>query len=87
MSKYLITTSETYRINNESEVARFIDEAKNCPTFELKKYNCEYKEQKAKGEVIDSWYRVTLVKSFNDEKEAYDEIEITYAKEPFNADF
>lgn len=81
MSKYLVNVSETYRINSETEVARFIDAAKNDNTYELKKYNCEYKEQKSKGEVIDSWYKVTLVKAFNEEKEPTDIIEIKYERE------
>lgn len=79
--KYLITVSETYRIDTKEEVSAFIEEAKNCSDFELKKYNCEYKEKKSKGEIIDSWYRVTLIKLFNDEKEPDSIIKINYEVE------
>lgn len=81
MAKYLVNVSETYRINSEEEVTNFINSAKADESYELKKYNCEYKEQKAKGEVIDSWYRVTLVKAFNEEKDPYDTIEVKYERE------
>lgn len=81
MQKYLITTTETWRVNRESDVATFIEEAKESTDFELKKYTSEYKEAKAKGEVIDSWYKVTLVKSFNSEKEPETQIEVTYEVE------
>lgn len=65
--KYLINTTETYRVDNESEAQTLIEEAKAAGT--LNKYSCVYKERKQKGEVIDSWYRVTLTKVFTDEKE------------------
>ena len=37
--------------------------------YEVSKYSSELKERKIKGEVADSWYRVTIVKTYNDEKE------------------
>ncbi len=67
--KYLIQVSETYRVDNEKEVMQMIDEAKQNPKFLLSKHSSQYKERKQKGEVIDSWYKVTLVKNFTDEKE------------------
>jgi hypothetical protein len=76
MSKYLITTSETYRVDSEEEVNILLEEAKTS-----NKYDCQYKEKKIKGEVLDSWYKVTLVKNFNDEKEPSSTIEISYGLE------
>jgi phosphate starvation-inducible PhoH-like protein len=35
----------------------------------------------AKGEVIDEWYHVTLVKSFNDEKEPGEVVNVIYEVE------
>lgn len=67
--KYLITTSEQYRVDSEEAATALIEEAKNERGFALIKYNCEHKERKQKGEVIDSYQRVTLVKHFTDEKE------------------
>lgn len=67
--KYLVNVTEIYRVDSESEVESLIAEAKADDNFTLVKYNREYKEKKSKGEVVDSWYKVTLVKNFTDEKD------------------
>lgn len=67
MSKFLIKSTEVYRIDSESEANNFIDQQKK--KYEVSKYSSELKERKIKGEVADSWYRVTIVKTYNDEKE------------------
>lgn len=69
MSKYLISTVETYRIDTESEVKEFIEEAKHNPSFQLKKYVSEYKEKSKGGEIIDEYFKVSLTKGFNDIQE------------------
>ena len=83
MSKYLIMTSEVYRVGSEKEAENAINEAKKDNRFELakytavkknrnftlSKYSSEYKCSKAKGEVVDEWYRVILTKEFTSEKE------------------
>ena len=48
MSKYLITTTEIYRVDDEIEVQNLIEEAKHDPMYTLIKYNREYKEKKSK---------------------------------------
>lgn len=78
MNKYLITATEVYRVSTQSEVDSIIEKAKNDDSFQLVKYNCEYKERKAKGEIIDDWYKLTLIKSFNDEKDPERYVEVTY---------
>lgn len=72
MSKYLIRSTEVYRIDSESEANKFIDLQKK--KYEVSKYSSELKERKIKGEVADSWYRVTIVKTYNDEKEPIDSL-------------
>lgn len=67
MSKFLIRSTEVYRIDSESEANNFIDQQKK--KYEVSKYSSELKERKIKGEIADSWYRVTIVKTYNDEKE------------------
>lgn len=67
MSKFLIRSTEVYRIDSESEANNFIDQQKK--KYEVSKYSSELKERKIKGEVADSWYRVTIIKTYNDEKE------------------
>lgn len=78
MAKYLINTIETYRIDNEAEVEEILEEAKSNKKYELTKYNCSQKEIKAKGEIIDSYYKLSLTKSFTSEKEPDRQVNITY---------
>lgn len=81
MTKYLISTTETYRIDNEADVEKFIAEAKESSDYELKKYVSEYKDVKSKGDVVDSWFRVTLTKAFNAEKEPETQVSVSYEVE------
>lgn len=74
--KYLISTVETYRVDTEHEANSIIEEAKE--TGDLTKYSCVYKERKQKGEIIDSWYKVTLTKTFTDEKEPERNVNVFY---------
>ena len=69
MSKYLISVTETYRVDTEAEEAVLIDEAKKDNKYDLKKYTSQKKERKQKGEVVDEWHQVVLTKIFDDEKE------------------
>ncbi len=77
MSKYLVTTTEVYRIDSEAEVEAFIAEAKKA-NYELKKYTSEYKEVKSKKQIVDSYFKVTLTKGFNDEKEPASQVDVKY---------
>lgn len=76
--KYLLKTVETYRVATEEEAKRLIEDAKKDRNFTLVKYLSEMREQKAKGEVVDSWYRVTLTKGFTDEKEPDATVTVSY---------
>ena len=76
--KYLLETTENYRVNNEGEAKKLIEEAKEDGHYILKKYTSQYKERKQKGEVVDAWYKVTLVKEFTDEKEPEGTTEVVY---------
>ena len=69
MAKYLVRRVETFRVDSESEAKEFIEEQRRDPSYTLTKYASEYKERKEKGEVTDSWMRVTLTKDYNLEKE------------------
>jgi hypothetical protein len=81
MSKFLISTVETYRVDSESEVASMIETAKKDNKFILSKYQSEKKEVKAKGEVVDEYFKVQLTKIFNDIKEPDCTVDIVYNKE------
>lgn len=78
MAKYLITTTETYRVDSEEAVEAILEEARNDDTYILTKYSSTYKERKEKGDVVDYWYRLTLTKVFTEEKEPDRDIKVTY---------
>lgn len=84
MSKYLIETTELYRCDDENEAKAVIEEAKRTST--VVKYDCVYKERKSKGEVIDSWYRVKIVKAWDNEKEPMGGYSVSYGSDasPWN---
>ena len=79
--KYLVSVVETYRVDNETEAAAAIEEAKKDSTYTLSKYTSEHKEVKAKGEIVDEYYKVTLTKLFNNIKEPENNVEIVYEVE------
>jgi hypothetical protein len=76
--KYLLETTENYRVGTEAEAKELIESARNDNHYILKKYSRQYKERKQKGEVVDSWYKVTLTKYFTNEKEPEGTTEIVY---------
>ena len=79
--KYLIKTVETYRVANEAEAKQLIESAKSDHSYTLSKYSSEYKCSKAKGEIVDEWYRVILTKDFCNEKEPDTTASVVYTVE------
>ena len=78
MAKYLITTTETYRVDSEEAVEAILEDAKNDSNYTLVKYSSTYKEKKEKGDIVDYWYRLTLTKAFTEEKDPDRDVQITY---------
>lgn len=78
---YLIRTTESYRLDSEEAAKAFIAEQRENHNYEVIKYSSELRQTKQKGEIVDEWYRVTLVKVFNSEKEPDTEVTIDYSKE------
>lgn len=78
MAKHLISVTEVYRVDSEEEAARVINEAKEDSKYSLSKYSSVHKERKKQGEIVDEWYRLTLTKVFDDEKEPVSEVSIDY---------
>lgn len=76
--KYLISTTEVYRADDEATANKIIEEAKHDSNYELAKYSSIKKERKQKGEIIDEWFQISLTKKFNDEKEPESDINIYY---------
>lgn len=78
MSKYLIKTTEEHRADNELEAAELINAAKADGRYILSKYSSVKKERKQKGEIVDEYFIVTLVKVFDDAKEPCGEASVEY---------
>lgn len=78
---YLISTTEVYRVDTEKEADQLIQQNKKARYGELTKYTSTHKETKAKGEIVDDYYRVTLVKSFDSEKDPCNSVLINYYTE------
>ncbi len=76
--KYLIETVEVYRVDSEFEATKIIEDAQKDNKYELVKYNRIQREKKQKGEIVDSWYKVTLNKRFTNEKEPEGITQIIY---------
>ena len=77
---YLVKTTEIYRCESEDEAKKFIEEQKNGTAYEMNKYSSEYKCKKLKGEIQEEWYRVIVVKVFNDEKDCINDVQIAYTE-------
>ena len=78
--KFLLTTTESYRIDTEKEVEVAIQEAKEDSSFILKKYDRTFKEKTKGGEIVDSYFILKLTKQFNMEKDPVSEVSISYGE-------
>lgn len=78
MAKYLIKTTEEHRADTEFEAGELINAAKADGRYILSKYSSVKKERKAKGEIIDEYYLVTLVKVFDDANDPSGEASVEY---------
>lgn len=83
---YLISVTENYRVNSDAEVTQIIESAKKSSDYELSKYNYSIKEVKQKGEVVDSWYKLSLTKIFQSEKEPFRVVDISYGIDELEID-
>ena len=64
MSKKLVQSVETYRIDDESEVDAFLEELRSEIAFEIKKYSSTKKQKVKKGEIEDEWIQFTVTKAY-----------------------
>ena len=78
MSKYLVNTTETFRVDTLEEVERLQEEVKSDHRYETASFTYKSKCSKSKGEIVDEWYQVTIKKKFNDEKEPITTVNIDY---------
>lgn len=81
MNKYLLTSTDTYRVETVKDVEALHEELKNNPRFQLVSFSYKTKYIKEKGEVIGEYQVVSAKKVFNDEKEPNTTININYEVE------
>lgn len=75
MAKFLISTTEIFRVDTDEEAKALIENAKKSAMFDLGKYSSEFKEIKKTGE---TYYKVSLTKNFNSITEPSQHIKPTY---------
>lgn len=66
---YLIKVTEQYRCDTEDEARNLIEDAKGSNQYSVVKSSSEIKTVKQKGEIIDEYRRVIIVKEFTMERE------------------
>ena len=81
MSKYLIKTVETYRADSEEEAKELVASAKADKRYEVVKNTIETRTMKAKGEIVDKWKRVSITKTFSEEKEPWGDLMPIYSNQ------
>ena len=67
MARQLLKTTDVYRVDTEEEAVEMIQDAKDNQSrggYTLTKSGYTMKTKKSKGEIIDSWFIVSLEKSF-----------------------
>lgn len=79
--KYLISTTDVYRVPTVAEVEQLHEELINDTHFTLNAFSYKTKQVKQKGEIVDEYQLVTAKKLFNDEKEPGTNIDIKYEVE------
>lgn len=66
---YLTQVVQVIRVPNVNEVEKLHAKLKDDNRFELKKFEYQHKETKAKGEIVDEYELVKATLNFNAEKE------------------
>ena len=67
--KMLLKTTDVFRVADEEEAVRLIEEYKDnqlSQSYSLTKSGYVLKNKKSKGEIIDSWAIVTIERTFNE---------------------
>lgn len=76
--RYLISTTDTYRVDTVAEAEALHEELKQDRNFNLTSFGYKYECKKKSGEIEDEWYLATAKKEFNDRKEPVSKVEISY---------
>lgn len=78
---YLTQIVESIRVPNVQEVEKLHAKLRDDNRFELKKFEYQHKEVKAKGEVVDEYELVKATLLFNAEKEPTHYVDIKFELE------
>lgn len=78
MTKYLVNTTEVYRVDTMAAVEALQAAVKADSRYEVASFTYKAKNKKLKGEIIDEWYQVSVKKIFNDEKDPCTEVSVDY---------
>ena len=76
--RHLLKVVDTYRVSTVEEVEQLHEELLDNPNFTLTAYSYKTKYIKAKGEIIDEYYKVSLTKLFTDIKDPTEVVTISY---------
>lgn len=76
--KYLVTTTDVYRVDTVAEAEALHEELKQDRNFNLVSFGYKYECKKKSGEIEDEWYLATAKKEFNDKREPASKVEISY---------
>ena len=74
VQKALVSTVESYRLETEDEVNKFkLEQQEEADKigYIISNFNISLKEKKSKGEVVETWYIVSIKKIFEDPKEVF----------------
>lgn len=78
---YITQVVENIRVPSVNEVEKLHKELQQDGRFELKKFEYQHKEIKAKGEIIDEYELVKATLIFNNEKEPESYVNINFSFE------
>ena len=78
MTKYLVNTTEVYRVDTMAAVEALQAAVKADSRYEVASFTYKAKNKKLKGEIIDEWYRVEITKEWDDEKEPSGSTKVSY---------
>ena len=75
---YLLSCTDTYRVETVAEVEALHEELSNDPNFTLVSFSYKTKYIKEKREIVGEYQVVTAKKVFNDEKEPDRVVNVSY---------
>lgn len=78
MAKYLISTTNTYRVANVEEALALRSELQRSDWGTLSSFTYAVKEVKSKGEIVDEFVVVKAKMDFNNVKEPEFDVDVFY---------